>query len=102
MPRTAANETQIVIDGDPSDWGGQPVVATDRAGDGDGFFDMQSIRMFINQDALYILIEGDTGSGTSDIQLDFVVETPSPATVWMIGSATVRLKALAAVWPSES
>ena len=35
---------------------------------------MQSIRAFVNRDALYVLIEGAVGRGTSEIELDFMID----------------------------
>lgn len=74
MPISNSDATQITIDGDPSDWADRPTVATDPMGDSSEFFDMQSISMFVNHDALYVLVEGDPGAGASSIELDFMVD----------------------------
>ena len=50
--------TQIVIDGQPDDWVGRSVLCADPAGDAEeGFLDLTTGYAFVNQDALYLLIE---------------------------------------------
>ena len=50
--------TQITIDGDPSDWVDREIVLDDPAGDSeDGFLDLTTGYAFVNQDALYFMVE---------------------------------------------
>ena len=50
--------TQIVIDGRGEDWVGRSVLRADPAGDAEaGFLDLTTGYAFVNQDALYLLIE---------------------------------------------
>lgn len=50
--------TAIVIDGDPSDWGGYAILLEDPQGDfQDGGFDIAAVRAFTNDTYLYVLIE---------------------------------------------
>lgn len=51
-------ETQITIDGDPSDWESYEVMYTDPQGDHqNGGFDIAHVRAFTNDQYLYVLIE---------------------------------------------
>ena len=47
--------TEIIIDGKPDDWEGRPLLQKDEEGDGD--FDLLAGYAFVNQDALYFMIE---------------------------------------------
>ncbi|MCD6475797.1 MAG: hypothetical protein J7K85_05970 [Anaerolineaceae bacterium] len=56
--QSASSETNITIDGNPSDWGGYDVLLTDTEGDHDGGgFDIAAVRAFSNDQFLYVLIE---------------------------------------------
>ncbi|MEW6086504.1 MAG: hypothetical protein AB1607_18110 [Chloroflexota bacterium] len=73
-PTTAPTEappstTDITIDGDPSDWERYPVSIADPAGDSTGNVDVKSIRTFINDRFLYLLVEVEGEIG-SYVQLD--------------------------------
>ena len=58
-----ANETLLIIDGRSNDWAGRPAFAPDPLGDGEsGVPDFGNTSAFINDDALYILVE-TVGSG---------------------------------------
>jgi len=51
-------ETRIVIDGQAGDWAGRPVLLDDPAGDAEaGFLDLTTGYAFVNQHALYLLLE---------------------------------------------
>jgi len=53
-----ATFTRIVIDGQPDDWVGRPVLLSDPAGDAQvGFVDMTTGYGFVNQHAVYLLVE---------------------------------------------
>lgn len=53
-----ATFTQIVIDGQPDDWVGRPVLLSIPAGDAQaGFVDMTTGYGFVNQHAVYLLVE---------------------------------------------
>jgi len=55
---TALPETQITIDGRGEDWIGRSVLCVDPAGDAEeGFLDLTTGYAFVNQDALYLLID---------------------------------------------
>lgn len=62
--KASPGETSIVIDGDPSDWEGYPVLLEDPIGDGTGQVDVKSIRAFTNDRFVYLLVEvaGEIGS----------------------------------------
>jgi sugar lactone lactonase YvrE len=67
--------TQIIIDGDPSDWESYEVIYTDTEGDyQDGGFDIAAIRAFTNDAYLYILIE-TYFPATDFVQLDLDVRS---------------------------
>jgi len=56
--KTGLPETQITIDGRGEDWVGRSVLCVDPAGDAEaGFLDLTTGYAFVNQDALYLLIE---------------------------------------------
>jgi streptogramin lyase len=51
-------ETRIVVDGQADDWAGRPVLLDDPAGDAEeGFLDLTTGYAFVNQHALYLLVE---------------------------------------------
>ena len=53
-----ATFTQIVIDGQPDDWVGRSVLLSDPTGDAQaGFVDMTTGYGFVNQHAVYLLVE---------------------------------------------
>jgi len=66
-------ETQIIIDGDPSDLDKYEVLMTDLEGDNrQGNFDITSFKAFANDKFLYILIE--TYSTPEDfVQIDYTI-----------------------------
>ena len=50
--------TEIIIDGNPSDWLNYPVLVSDPQGDSaDGVFDIAALRAFANDQYFYLLIE---------------------------------------------
>lgn len=54
----APTETDITIDGSPSDWEGYEVLLTDSEGDHEGGgFDIAALRAFSNDKFLYVLVE---------------------------------------------
>jgi sugar lactone lactonase YvrE len=56
--QSAPIETDITIDGDPSDWEGFQVLQSDPEGDHqNGNFDIAAVRAFSNDKFLYVLIE---------------------------------------------
>ncbi|RLC74858.1 MAG: hypothetical protein DRI61_15905, partial [Chloroflexi bacterium] len=56
--QSASIETNIAIDGDPSDWEGYEVLQSDPEGDlQNGNFDIAAVRAFSNDQFLYVLIE---------------------------------------------
>jgi len=56
--KTGLSETQITIDGRGEDWVGRSVLYVDPAGDAEtGFLDLTTGYAFVNQDALYLLID---------------------------------------------
>lgn len=73
---TPAQEvTQIVIDGDPSDWESYEVLLADPAGDtARGGFDIAAVRAFTNDAFLYVLIETHNPA-TDFVQLDLDVRS---------------------------
>ena len=53
-------KTNIFIDGSGDDWAGRPVLLDDPAGNGKlGILDLTKGYAFVNQDALYLLVEAD-------------------------------------------
>jgi predicted outer membrane repeat protein len=55
---TPPTETHIIIDGQADDWAGRPVLLDDPAGDAEeGFLDLTTGYAFVNQHALYLLVE---------------------------------------------
>ncbi len=67
--------TQIVIDGDPSDWEGYEALLTDPAGDAArGGFDIAAVRAFANDTFLYVLIETH-GPASDFVQVDLDVRS---------------------------
>ncbi len=67
--------TNVVIDGDSSDWLGYPILAEDSQNDYEGGdFDIKAIRGFLNDKYLYILIE--TYQLPSEyVQVDLIIST---------------------------
>jgi len=56
--KTGLSETQITIDGRGEDWVGRSVLCVDPAGDAEtGFLDLTTGYAFVNQEALYLLID---------------------------------------------
>ncbi len=53
--QTETGITEIIIDGQADDWEGRQLLQTDEQGDGD--FDLLAGYAFVNQDALYFMIE---------------------------------------------
>ncbi|MBN1858285.1 hypothetical protein JW848_03665 [Candidatus Bipolaricaulota bacterium] len=51
-----ADTTQIVIDGNPSDWTAYPEPALDLAGDALGSIDILAVAGFVNDDSVYVLV----------------------------------------------
>jgi len=66
--------TNITVDGRPDDWAGRPVLLNDPAGDAEaGFLDLTTGRAFVNQHALYLLVE--TANPTAPfVQFDLLFE----------------------------
>lgn len=68
------SETQISIDGDPTDWAGYDILITDPAGDQQGGeFDIAAVRAFANDQFLYVLVETHSQRGDY-VQLDLEVK----------------------------
>ena len=67
--------TRIVIDGEEDDWVDRPLLHEDPAGDvEEGFLDITKVYAFVNQDALYVLIQM-VDQNAPFIQIDFEVNT---------------------------
>ena len=69
---TSIPQTEIIIDGDPSDWKSYEVLLTDPAGDHEGGgFDIAGVRAFSNNEFLYVLVEvHETPSEYAQVDLD--------------------------------
>jgi hypothetical protein len=68
-------ETQITIDGGGEDWVGRPVLCVDPAGDAEaGFLDLTTGYAFVNQDALYLLVD-TVDPRASFVQFDMFIKT---------------------------
>lgn len=69
------DETQIIIDGDPSDWANYDVLLTDPEGDHQGGgFDIANVSAFTNDQCLYMLIETH-GPREDYVQLDLEIRS---------------------------
>ena len=79
---TAADETNIVIDGRSADWEGRSVIFDDPIGDAvEGFPDMGSVRAFVNNAALYLLIETrDTDAPFNSFEMELKA---GPRRLWI-------------------
>ena len=86
----ADDETRIVVDGRVDDWEGRGIFANDAVGDAEaGFPDMGSVRAFVNDAALYLLIEtGDPESSFDSFELEFQA---GPRRLWIAWSPRWRL-----------
>ena len=72
--KTGVPETQITIDGGGEDWVGRPVLCVDPAGDAEaGFLDLTTGYAFVNQNALYLLID-TVDPRASFVQLDMFIK----------------------------
>ena len=68
-------ETRIIIDGSGEDWAGRPLLLDDPAGNGEPrILDLTTGYAFINQHALYLLVEADDpDAGFSEFYIDLQV-----------------------------
>ncbi len=72
---SAPDVTTIVIDGDGDDWIDRPLLHEDEIGDAEGeFLDIGKVYAFVNQDALYVLMEV-VDPAAPFVQIDFEVNT---------------------------
>ena len=56
----SGTETKIIIDGSGDDWAGRPLLLDDPAGNAEsGILDLTTGYAFVNEHALYLLIEAD-------------------------------------------
>jgi hypothetical protein len=70
-------ETRIVIDGQADDWAGRLVLLDDPAGDAEeGFLDLTTGYAFVNQHALYLLVE-TVDPNAPLVQFDIFFQTGS-------------------------
>jgi len=70
-------ETRIIIDGQAGDWVGRPVFHDDPAGDAEaGFLDLTTGYAFVNQHALYLLVE-TVDPNAPFVQFDMVFQADS-------------------------
>lgn len=68
-------KTEIVIDGQANDWIDRPLLHEDPAGDAEtGYLDLTKAYAFVNQNAVYVLIE-IVDPAAPFVQIDFVVNT---------------------------
>jgi len=85
--------TQIVIDGQPDDWVGRSVLCVDPAGDAEaGFLDLTTGYAFVNQDALYLLIE-TVNARAPFVQFDMFIKADTKTLLlsWKPGRPTGNL-----------
>lgn len=82
--------TQITIDGDPSDWVDRELLLDDPAGDAkEGFLDLTTGYAFVNQNALYFLIETvDHEAALIQFDIFFQVDERQFQISWNPGSST--------------
>ncbi|MBN1148856.1 MAG: FecR domain-containing protein [Anaerolineales bacterium] len=91
--QTPEAETKILIDGNASDWSGQAAVSEDMVGDAEsGFLDLASGYAFINQQALYFLLETvDPEAGFVQFDIELQADDRLLMLSWQPGSATAYL-----------
>jgi predicted outer membrane repeat protein len=74
---TPPTETHIIIDGQADDWAGRPVLLDDPAGDAEeGFLDLTTGYAFVNQHALYLLVE-TVDANAPFVQFDMLFQADS-------------------------
>ncbi|MCK4392246.1 hypothetical protein KAX17_05020 [Candidatus Bipolaricaulota bacterium] len=88
-----ATFTQIVIDGQPDDWSGRCVVGVDSPQDAEtGFLDLSKGYAFVNQNALYLLVE-TINARAPFVQFDMFIEAGGKMLLlsWSPGQAVDNL-----------
>ncbi|HUV14444.1 MAG TPA: NHL repeat-containing protein [Acidobacteriota bacterium] len=91
--KTGLPETQITIDGRGEDWVGRSVLCVDPAGDAEaGFLDLTTGYAFVNQDALYLLID-TVDPRASFVQFDMFIKADTKTLLlsWQPGQPTGNL-----------
>ncbi|MGC9357946.1 MAG: hypothetical protein ACP5GX_08770, partial [Anaerolineae bacterium] len=82
-------ETCIVIDGQADDWDGYPLLYEDPSGDAEnGFLDLTTGYAFVNQHALYLLVEAvDVNAPLVQFDMVFQVDAKTLLISWTPGHA---------------
>jgi len=91
--KTGLSETQITIDGGGEDWVGRSVLYVDPAGDAEtGFLDLTTGYAFVNQEALYLLID-TVNPRAPFVQFDMFIKADTRTLLlsWHPGQSTGNL-----------